>query len=84
MIDTTLTIEHIKARFSEWIIAFDPSMRCYWLLHWRYLELGWCRVDSMLRIEAVILDIRRRYAPYVRSWETAQGVALVFTASRAQ
>ncbi|MCO5972181.1 hypothetical protein [Actinoallomurus soli] len=66
MIDETLTIEHLRARFSEWIIACDPSMRCYWLLHWRYLELGWCRVESMLRVEATILDIQQRYVPYIR------------------
>lgn len=69
MIDETLTIEHIKARFSEWIIAYDPSARCYWLLHWRYLEIGWCSVKSMLHIEAAILGIQRKYPPYVRFWE---------------
>ncbi|GAA4632200.1 hypothetical protein GCM10023196_064650 [Actinoallomurus vinaceus] len=69
MIEETLTIEHVKARFPEWIIAYDPSAHSYWLLHWRYLDIGWRRVGSMLQIEAEIHDVQRRCSPYILSWE---------------
>lgn len=69
MIEETLTIERIKARFPEWIIAYDPFTCSFWLLHWRYLELGWRRVRSMLHIEAEIRDIERRCPAYALPWE---------------
>jgi hypothetical protein len=69
VIEETLTIERVKARFPDWIIAFDPSTDSFWLLHWRYPELGWRRVRSMLHIEAEIRDIQRRYSAYALPWE---------------
>jgi hypothetical protein len=69
VIEDTLTIEQVKARFAEWLIAYDPSARCYWILHWRYLEVGWRPVRSMLLIEAEIRGIQRRHPAYIRPWE---------------
>jgi hypothetical protein len=69
VIEETLTIERIKARFPEWIIAYDPAAGSFWLLHWRYLDIGWRRVRSMLQIEAEIHAIQRRYSPYYLPWE---------------
>ncbi|MCO5971808.1 hypothetical protein [Actinoallomurus soli] len=69
MIEETLTIERVKARFPEWIIAYDPSAGSFWLLHWRYLELGWRHVRSMLHIEAEIRGIEGRCSAYILPWE---------------
>ncbi|GAA4629990.1 hypothetical protein GCM10023196_053570 [Actinoallomurus vinaceus] len=68
MIDETLTIEHLKSQFAEWIIAYDPSRRCYWILNWRY-PIGWREVKSMLAIESEIRGIETIYPRYVGSWE---------------
>jgi hypothetical protein len=75
MINETPVIERIKARFPEWIIAYDPSAGCFWLRHWRYPGVGWRRVGSLLRITAEIEMIERHFAPYLLPWEGRPAVS---------